>query len=307
MGIKLFVTGTSGYLGSVLANYLARLPEVDAVTGIDLAPPSTPPAAKVKLLTMDIRSPSVAEAMAGHDYVIHSAFIVQWFAKMPAAVRDDINLNGTRNLARAAVKNGVRGFLHASSVAAYDIAIARSREAVGEDCPLGKGDTPIYYNNGKALAEKIVGETLAGSPVTFSSFRMSYIIGPQNHVTVPVLRKNAALFPGHDPRAQFTHEDDVAEAFSLAIRRNLSGPFNVVTDDYLRLSEAFKILGVKPITLPLWVARAVTFVRWRYFGGPTHPSWVLAATFDCAYSNAKLRAAGWTPRYNSADALRTAL
>ena len=121
MGIKVFITGAGGYLGSVLATQLASMPEIDGITGVvnNTLPPSPLPD-KVNLIKMDIRSPEIADAMSGHDFVIHSAFIVQWSANMPAAVRDDINFNGTRNVAQAAIKNKVRGFLHASSVAAYD-------------------------------------------------------------------------------------------------------------------------------------------------------------------------------------------
>ncbi len=66
------------------------------------------------------RSPGLAEAMSGHDFVSNTAFIVQWSKKMPVAVRDETNFDSTRNVAQAAVKNRLRGFLHVSSAAAYD-------------------------------------------------------------------------------------------------------------------------------------------------------------------------------------------
>src|SRR3990172_9547132 len=101
MGIKVFITGAGGYLGSVLATQLAGMPEVDSITGVvnHTLPPSPLPD-KVNLIKMDIRSPELADAMSEHDFVIHSAFIVQWLTNMPAAVRDDINFNGTRNVAQ---------------------------------------------------------------------------------------------------------------------------------------------------------------------------------------------------------------
>lgn len=308
MGIKVFITGAGGYLGSVLATQLASMPDIDSITGIvNNTMPRSPLPDKVNLVKMDIRSPEIADAMSGHDFVIHSAFIVQWSAKMPAAVRDDINFNGTRNVAQAAIKNKVRGFIHASSISAYDFIQAQGKENLSEECPLGKGDSPMYYLNSKAIAEKILSEVISPSGISLTFFRMSYIIGPCNYATVPAFRKNAVLFPGLNPRAQFVHENDVAQAFAQAIRVNMPGAFNVVTDDFIRYSDVYRIIGVKPITIPFWLARRVTYIRWRYFGSPTHPSWVQSALADFSFSNAKLKATGWIPHYNSIEAIRTAL
>ncbi|MBI5825640.1 MAG: NAD-dependent epimerase/dehydratase family protein [Chloroflexi bacterium] len=273
MGIKVFITGAGGYLGSVLATQLACMPEVDSITGVinNTLPPSPLPD-KVNLVKIDIRSPEIADAMSGHDFVIHSAFIVQWLANMPAAVRDDINFNGTRNVAQAAIKNKVRGFIHASSVAAYDPIQAQGKENLGEDCLIGKGDSPMYYWNSKALAERILSEVVTPSGIALTLFRISYIIGPCNYATVPGFRENAVLFPGYNPCAQFVHENDVAQAFAQAIHTDMPGAFNVVPDDSIRLSEIYKIIDAKPMTIPVWLARLVAFVRWRYLGSPTHPS-----------------------------------
>jgi nucleoside-diphosphate-sugar epimerase len=308
MGIKVFITGAGGYLGRVLATQLAGMPEIDGITGVvnNTLPPSPLPD-KVDLIKMDIRSPEIADAMSGHDFVIHSAFIVQWSANMPAAVRDDINFNGTRNVAQAAIKNKVRGFIHASSVAAYDPIQGQGKENLGEDCPLGKGDSPMYYWNSKALAEKILSEIVIPSGIALTLFRISYIIGPCNYATVPGFRKNAVLFPGYNPRAQFVHENDVAQAFAQAIHTDMPGAFNVVPDDAIRLSDVYKTIGAKPMTIPVWLARLITFVRWRYLRSPTHPSWVQATLVDFSASNAKLKATGWTPHYKCAEAIRTAL
>ena len=306
MSMNVFLTGAGGYLGSVLAARLASMPEIERITGIDGTLPPSPFPDKVELIKMDTRSPKLADAMSGHDIVIHCASIVQWLAKMPVAVRDDINFNGARNVAQAAVKNQVRSFLHASSVAAYDPAEADGSVNIGEDFPIGKGDSPLYYCNSKAIAEKILTEMLGFSGIALTLFRITYIIGPSNRVTVPSFRKNAFLAPGRDPRTQFVHEDDVAEAFARAIRTDMPGAFNVVPDDSIRYSQFYEIIGAKPRTIPVWLARLVSFIRWRNLGSSTHPSWVLQTLADSSASNAKLRNTGWTPRYNCAEAVRTA-
>lgn len=226
---------------------------------------------------------------------------------MPAKVRDDINLNGTRNVAQAAIESRVRCFIQASSLAAYDPALAKGRSDLTEDFPIGTGLSPMYYWNGKAITEKILAEVLVPSNITLTVFRPAYITGPSDRATVRVLRENAVTFPDHDPRTQFIHEADVAAAFAQAMRVEMPGAFNIVPDDSLRLSEVTRAIGVKsPITVPVWLARLVASIRWRYFAAPIHSSWVESLLTDLTASNRKLRATGWAPCWDSLSAIRAA-
>ena len=306
--MNIFLTGISGYLGSVLAKGMAQAPEIESITGIDVVSPTTPLPPKVKFVQMDIRSPNIAGLMAGHEVVVHTAFIVLWLAKMPKVVLDDINLNGVRNIAQAAVANQVRRFIHASSTAAYDPNLANGKSELTEDLPIGKGDSFFYYANGKAAAERTLTEVLGASDICQTFFRPPYIIGPNNRETVKGFQKNAVRFQGLDPRNQFVHEEDVASAFLQALRADMPGAYNIAPDDFIRLSEVNKIIGVESVrTVPLWLARWITGIRWRYFGLSTHPSWVDAQMADYTVSNAKLKGTGWKPRYSSAEALHSAL
>jgi nucleoside-diphosphate-sugar epimerase len=227
---------------------------------------------------------------------------------MPEAELEDINLNGIRNVANAAVTNRVKQFVQASSVAASDPYQVKGKTGVTEDIPIGKGNSKLYYWNGKASAERTLAEILAPTQIVLTLLRPTNILGPLNRVTVPSFRQNAVKFPGKDPRTQFVHEDDVASAFLQAVLGNMPGAFNVVPDDFIYMSEFFKLIGATPVpTIPLWLARLVTWIRWRYFGGLTHPSWVDAMAIDATASNEKLKSTGWAPAYNCAEAIRSAL
>lgn len=308
MGMRVFLTGASGYLGGVLATHLDRLPEVTHITGVGLNTLEGPLPAKVRFHRMDVRAPELTQAMAGHDVVIHTACVVLWSARMPARVRDDINLNGTRNVARAALASGVRRFVHASSMAVYDPHRARGQSDITEDFPKGGDDPFFYYWSTKAAAEQILTETLAGHPVLLTRLRPIYIIGPRNRQTVRGLRDNAVNLLGHDPRRQFIHEDDVAAAFLRAVTTDLPGAYNVTPDDALRMSEVWPLVGRRFVpTLPEWLARAITAARWRWLGSCIHPSWVADMRVDFTGSNARLKQTGWRPRYTSVEALRSAL
>ena len=306
--MNIFLTGVSGYFGGVLAECLAQAQEVESITGIDVAAPKTPLPAKVKFVQMDIRSPQISALMAGHEIVVHTAFIVLWRAKMPAAVRDDINLNGVRNIAQAAAANRVQRFIHTSSAAAYDLDLAKGKSNITEELPTNKVNPAFYYSAGKAAAERTLTEVLSPTDTCLTFFRPPFIMGPRNLDTVKSFRESAVRFPGLNPRAQFVHEDDVAAAFLQAVRADMPGAYNVAPDDSIRMSETYETIGVQSVmTMPLWLARMITDIRWRYFGQATHASWLIAQLLDCTISNAKLKGTGWKPRYLCADALRSGM
>jgi UDP-glucose 4-epimerase len=306
--MRVFLTGVSGYFGGLLAETLARVSEVEGITGIDVAEPVTDLPAKVDFVQMDIRSPEVEAAMAGHEVVVHTAFVVLWFAKMSAKVRDDINLNGVQNVAQAAAANEVQRFVHASSTAAYDLELLLGPSDTDENSPLGKGDSFSYYSNGKAMAERTLSEVLGPTGTVLTFLRPTWVVGPRNRATIDSMRETAVNIPGRDARNQYVHEDDVAAAFQQAVLADMPGAYNVVPDDFIRLSEVWQILGLESVrTVPAWAARLVAAVQWRFFGSQTHPSWVGLMTLDATASNAKLRATGWVPSCGSADALRSAL
>ena len=306
--MHVFLTGINGYLGRVLAEHFAHVPEIEGITGIDLIPPKNPLPEKVRFLQMDVRSPEVKTAMAGHEAVVHTAFVVLWPAKMSAAERNDINLNGTRNVAEAAVANRVQRFVYSSSDAAYDQYQLRGQTNMTEDFPLGKGDFSSYYCNAKAAIERMLTEMLVPAGITLTMFRPGYIIGPRNTATIQSFRSNAVKLFGHDPRSQYVHEEDAAAAFARAVLTDMPGAYNLDPDDCLRLSEVQKIIGVKfAPTVPMWLARLIMLVSWKYLHSPTHPSWLDVMLVDFTLSNSRLKSTGWQPKYNSVEALRSAL
>lgn len=308
MQTRVFLTGASGYLGGALMDHFSQMPEVSGITGIGLSRLRRPLPPKAKFLEMDIRSPKLVEVMAGHDVVVNAACVVLWSARMPAAERDDINLNGTRNVARAALASGVRRFIHTSSMGAYDPELIRGKSDVMEDFPIGKGNSRYYYWNSKAEGERVLHEILDSSSVVVTHFRPIYIIGARNRSIIRNYQTNAVMFPGRDPRRQFIHEDDVAAAFVQAIRTDMPGAYNLVPDDSIRLSDVWRTVGAKFVpTVPLPLARMITGLRWRFLGSPVHSSWVEDMLLDFTGSNAHLKSTGWKPRYSSMAALESAL
>ena len=217
--MRIFLTGANGYLGSLLAEQFDRMPEVESITGIGLKPAKPNLPEKLNFLHVDIRTPEIEKAMAGHDVVVHTACVVLWPAKMTAKHRDSVNYDGTRCVAEAVRRNGVKRFIHTSSMAAYDPIRGRGASDVTENFPLGDGRSPYYYWNAKAEGERLVTEALRGSDTLLTMLRPIYIIGPRNRTTAECYRNDAVNLRGYDPRRQFVQEDDVVSAFARALRK----------------------------------------------------------------------------------------
>lgn len=116
---KVLITGGTGFLGVHLARLFLKkkysvtlfdLAELDATDLID----------KVKVVIGDIRNRSVINnALAGHDYVVHAA------AALPIQVRKEaifsVNIDGTKNVLEASLKNKIKRLVFISSTAVYGV------------------------------------------------------------------------------------------------------------------------------------------------------------------------------------------
>ena len=133
-GLRVFVTGASGYLGHQLVRALAAPPhERDSVAppGDAATPPIEVVAADVRdcpaelrvpgvrYVTEDVRSPRLGDHMRGCDTVVHLASIV---TPGPGSTREleySVDVLGTRNVLEACVAAGVGRIVVSSSGAAY--------------------------------------------------------------------------------------------------------------------------------------------------------------------------------------------
>ncbi len=73
--MRVFITGISGYLGSLLTSFLADDEKIREIKGIDIKEPSFKHE-KVKFIKCDIRDENLLNLMKGCDVAVHLAFIV---------------------------------------------------------------------------------------------------------------------------------------------------------------------------------------------------------------------------------------
>lgn len=253
------VTGATGFIGSRLAERLAR-EEGARVTGIgrDLGRVKHLRDAGVDLVAADLREDdALPELVRGKKVVVHAAAVLG----DDPAVAEAVNVDATAELARLAAQAGVRRFVLVSTVGAYDM---DGRSVVPEDTPLAV-DHRATYPRTKARAEVRAFEVADGTDLEVVVARPSMVYGPGNGVwTVPMATnvcQGKPVFLG-DGSAHFNpvYLDDVVEALVLcATRERAAGEaFNVsaeVSTWRTFMGYYGELCGKEPRGFPVLAAR----------------------------------------------------
>ncbi|MDR1828600.1 MAG: NAD-dependent epimerase/dehydratase family protein [Methylobacteriaceae bacterium] len=164
------ITGASGFIGGFLIRLLAE--NGYAVRALGRSISETVPAPQACI--GDLADPhNLDDALAGVDYVIHAAGLAH-----STQMRDDepyqaVNFRGTVALARAARRNGVRRFIHLSSVRALCGPTAKG--IVTDDTPHAPTDA---YGRSKRDAELFLMEGGADGPDDWAVLRPVLTYGP---------------------------------------------------------------------------------------------------------------------------------
>jgi nucleoside-diphosphate-sugar epimerase len=192
----------------------------------------------------DIRkADDIARAVEGCRTIIHlvSGAPADW------AEYEQLFVEGTRNVAEAALRSGAAQLLFASSIAAYDLGGTRT---ITESTPLDEDPKRADYSRAKVACERLLARMHRerGLPVTV--FRPGVVIGaggPVEHLGVgfwPAPTHCVSWGSHTDSPLPFVLVDDVASAFVAAIGRpGLDGQsFNLVGDVRLSAEEYLEAL-----------------------------------------------------------------
>jgi nucleoside-diphosphate-sugar epimerase len=294
--VKVFVTGSSSHLAQALLPLLCAEPGIEQVTGVDLAPPRFAHA-RFRAVQGDIRDPETGERLAGHDALVHLAFVVLR-GRMSEAEMFDINVTGGHKLFHAARRKGIGRLVQLSSAAVYGEGVH-----LGEDAPFAPLPGFLYARH-KAHLERLL-------EIEFPEcvrLRPHVILGRNAQ---PLLKQLARLpcyvaLPDPQPRLQCVHEDDVARAVLLALTREVRGPFNLAVDDSFSYRDLIRSRHRFALPLPLGAARAGLDLAWRLRGWGGEPAWIEGLTrtllLNCRRAGVELE---WKSRYRAAGVLET--
>lgn len=189
----------------------------------------------------DIRDPKAVEAAcAGTQGVIHLAALFR-SAGFPDKEYYDINVEGTRNIFEAAIKNGISRVVHCSTVGVHGHITS---PPASEQSPFAPGDV---YQSSKLAGENLAMEYYRRGDVSGLVIRPAMIFGPGDMRTLKLFRmvEQGTFFYIGDGSAyvHFVDVRDLARAFKLAFFHN-------------RLNaEAFIISGAEALPLKDFVSK----------------------------------------------------
>jgi len=299
------VTGAGGYIAQRLLARLEADAEVTRVVGIDVAEPVAG-SPKLDFHQLDVRDARLAKIFVGVDAVIHLAF--QHDPIRDEARMRSINVEGTRNVFEAAATAGVRKVVYPSSATVYG---AHS----DNDFPLTESSAlrpnlDFAYAMHKLETERIAEAFRADAPgAVVTVFRSAVVFGPnvENFVSRMMEAPRLLTVKGYSPPLQFVHEEDVASALAFAVRADLDGVYNLAADGWLAADEVSSLGGKKRVELPEAIAFSMAERLWRTGLSIAPPGELHYVMHPWVIQNAKLRAAGWVPKYSNKEALAETL
>jgi UDP-glucose 4-epimerase len=314
--MRVVIVGATGNVGTSLLADLTDESAVDSILALERRVPDID-AAKTEWAHADIATSDLARHFRGADCVVHLAWVIQPSHNQERMWRT--NVEGSARLFRAVKEAGVRNLIYASSVGAYSR--GPKDRFVDESWPTD-GIRTSFYARHKAEVERRLDRFEGEAPevrvvrmrpaLTFKRDMGSEVrrlfLGPL--VPNPLLRPGAIpLFPDTPGfRFQAVHSYDVADAYRLAIAKEVRGSFNLAADPVLDSRQFARLLGARLVRVPGGVLRGLAAVTWRLHLQPTPAGWVdLALGVPLMDSTRARTELGWTPKRTAEEAFMDVL
>jgi nucleoside-diphosphate-sugar epimerase len=295
------VTGGSGQLGTHVLRRLIADPAIERVISIDRRAPiiGSP---KLEAIVGDICDPAFARHLQGVDAVIHCAFIISGGERSPAYRA--VNVEGSKNVFRAAASAGVRTIAFVSSITAYGCVPGHPVPIVETTPRVRQAD--FAYACCKFDVEAFLDEIEPRHPdIAISRIRANILMGRRmQHLLGVVLRIGwIPDFDGHP--MPIVWDEDVADLLVLAVRNRARGAFNAAADDLLPSSELAEKTGARAVRtwrvlLFIHTALYETLARLNVHG-LSDPSWATKAAARLIASSERAKSElGWSPHFPTA-------
>lgn len=308
--MNVLITGGAGFLGLHLAHYFIK--KGAEVTLLDIAPfPDGEYPKNVNKVHLDIRNTKgVNHAMKGIDVVIHAAAALPL---RPAQEIHDVNVNGTENLLKAALKNNVKRFIYISSTAVYGVP---KKHPIFEDFPMvGVGP----YGQSKIDAEKKC-EEYRKKGLFLTIIRPKTFLGPHRLGVFEILfdwikdGKKIPVVGSGNNKYQLLDVGDLVDAVYLFATKKTSPKYNDVfsigAEKFKTIKEDMQELfdyaksGSKIISTPAWPIKKALWLFEKLKLSPLY-QWVYdTMDKDSFVSINKLtKTLDWHPKSSNGQAL----
>jgi dihydroflavonol-4-reductase len=269
--MSVVVTGASGHLGANVVRALLERGEQVRVLVHRSSAALADVEARVERVEGSVCEPeSLGPAFAGATHVYHVAGVISIDGDPDGRVQR-VNVEGTRNVARACLEHGVGRLVHVSSVHAFDM---DPRDEVLDETRRQVADSPTHsaYDRSKARGERVVREAVAAGldavivnptgimgPVDYGPSRLGQLLRELATGRLPAL-----LDGGFD----FVDVRDVVAGILAAAARGRTGENYILGNSWYSLRELAELVaavsGGRPprLVTPVWAARlGVPFAR----------------------------------------------
>jgi nucleoside-diphosphate-sugar epimerase len=298
------VTGGSGQLGTHVLRRLLEDPDTARVISIDRRPPVIG-SAKLESIIGDVCDPAFARHLQGVDALIHCAFIISGSERSDAFRA--VNVEGSKNVFRAAASAGVTTIVFVSSITAYGVVPGHPVPIVETTPRVRQHD--FAYAACKFDVEAFLDEVEPRHPdVAISRIRANVLMGRRmQHLLGDVLR--IGWIPDLDGvPLPIVWDEDVADLLVLALKRRARGAFNATADELLpspELAERTGAMAIRPWRVLLAIHAALYEILSRFgLHLLSDPSWATRTRAPLIGSSDKARRElGWSPRYPTAVAV----
>ncbi len=294
---RVAVTGGAGHFGQLVMARLLADPGTDSVVCLDVVPPDLVHD-RLAFRKADVRDPEIGRHFEGVDTVVHLAFLISRYR--PRELYDSINVEGSKNVFRAAAAAGVAQVVYASSVAVYGLVRSHPVPIV-EDTP--RVHQPDFsYNDAKWRVEAFLDDFEREHPeLIVTRLRMVAALGPGQESAMGRALRRGVVPSTSDVPWPIVWADDVADAFLLAIAKRARGAFNLSTDEPMSAKQLAAATGLRHLHLPRWLgvaaARLSPLAQKLGLGAALDPAWIKYSDAVLVLSSEKaVRELGWKRR-----------
>ena len=276
MARQVVVTGSTGHLGANLVR--ALIERGDRVRAVVYGQAPALDGLDVEIVKGDVRdADSLRAAFRGAEVVFHLAAHISITGSRGGLV-EAVNVGGAANASEAALAEGVKRFVHCSSVHAFDIHRAGPLD---ESHPRPSGPIVVAYDASKWAGEREVQSRVARG-LDAVILNPSGILGPHDHgpsrigrVLLDIRdRKLPALVPGG---FAWIDARDLSTAFIAAADRGVRGENYLVGGPWFSMRDfadrAAKVAGVRAprVTVPFALAKLAAPLVERMAKGDREP------------------------------------
>lgn len=295
------VTGGSGQLGSHVLRRLIADRDVTRVISIDRRPPIVA-SPKLQAIIGDVCDPDFTRHLQGVDAVIHCAFIISGGERSPAFRA--VNVEGGKNVFRAAAAAGAKTIVFVSSITAYGVVSGHPVPIVETTPRVRQAD--FAYAACKFDIEAFLDEVEPQYPdIAISRIRANVLMGRRMpHLLGTVLR--IGWIPDLDGvPLPIVWDEDVADLLILTMQRRARGAFNATAEEPLPSPELAARTGATSVK----VSRVLLGIHTALYELLTRlnvhilsdPAWATKTRALLIGSSERARRElGWSPRYPTA-------